>query len=111
MRQMRVRGLLVYCSDYKCSHWGNISADRWRDYVRLSDLEVLFVCSGLRREASRDQAGLRVEQTAAGERAAPAEHADRCHPTTLKMTAPARGKAEAVSFWQVLFAAPISAWP
>jgi hypothetical protein len=41
---MGVRGLLVYCSDYHCSHWGKISADRGPDNVRLSDLEPLFVC-------------------------------------------------------------------
>ena len=44
MREMGVRGVLVYCSDFKCSHWGRISADRWPDHVRLSDLESLFVC-------------------------------------------------------------------
>ena len=44
MRQMGVRGLLVYCSDYRCSHWGTISGDRWPDDARLSDLEPLFVC-------------------------------------------------------------------
>jgi hypothetical protein len=33
--------LLVYCSDYKCSHSVAISADRWPDDVRLSDLEPL----------------------------------------------------------------------
>jgi hypothetical protein len=44
MREMGVRGLLVYCSDYRCSHSIEISADRWPDHVRLSDLEPLFVC-------------------------------------------------------------------
>jgi len=44
MREMGVRGLLVYCSDYHCSHSTAISADRWPDHVRLSDLEPLFVC-------------------------------------------------------------------
>jgi len=44
MRAMGVHGLLVYCSDYHCSHWTTISADRWPDDVRLSDLEPLFVC-------------------------------------------------------------------
>jgi hypothetical protein len=41
---MGVRGLLVYCSDYHCSHWGKITADQWPDELRLSDLEPLFVC-------------------------------------------------------------------
>src|SRR5437763_13277997 len=44
MREMGVRGVLVYCSDYRCSHWGRIISDRWPDHVRLSDLEPLFVC-------------------------------------------------------------------
>jgi hypothetical protein len=44
MRAAGVRDLLVYCSDYKCSHWSKIGADRWADDVRLSDLEPLFVC-------------------------------------------------------------------
>jgi hypothetical protein len=39
-----VRGLLIYCSDYKCSHSTAISADRWSDHVRLSDIELRFTC-------------------------------------------------------------------
>jgi hypothetical protein len=34
MREMGVRGVLVYCSDYHCSHWGKISADRWGRIIR-----------------------------------------------------------------------------
>jgi len=26
-----VRGLLIYCSDYRCSHWTAISGDKWPD--------------------------------------------------------------------------------
>ena len=44
MRAAGVRGLLVYCSDYKCSHGTAISGDRWPDDVRLSDVEPLFTC-------------------------------------------------------------------
>ncbi len=44
MRAAGVRGLLIYCSDYKCSHWTAISGDRWTDDVRLSDLEPRFIC-------------------------------------------------------------------
>jgi hypothetical protein len=44
MRDMGVRGLLIYCSDYHCSHSIAISGDRWPDHVRLSDLEARFVC-------------------------------------------------------------------
>jgi hypothetical protein len=40
------RGVLIYCSDYKCSHHIAISADQWPDDVRLSDIEDRFVCSG-----------------------------------------------------------------
>jgi hypothetical protein len=38
-REMGIRGLLVYCLDYKCSQNVEISADQWPDHVRLSDLE------------------------------------------------------------------------
>ena len=44
MRGMGVRGLLVYCADYRCSHSIAISADQWPDDLRLSDLEPRFIC-------------------------------------------------------------------
>ena len=43
MRAAGVRGLLIYCSDYRCSHRA-ISGDRWPDDVRLSDVEPRFTC-------------------------------------------------------------------
>jgi hypothetical protein len=39
-----VRGVLVYCSDYKWSHSIAPMADRWPDDARLSDIEPQFVC-------------------------------------------------------------------
>jgi hypothetical protein len=44
VRESGVRGLLVYCQDYKCSHSRAISGDAWPDDVRLSDPELRFVC-------------------------------------------------------------------
>src|SRR5947209_15023657 len=44
MREMGIRGLLIFCPDYKCSHSIAISGDRWPDHVRLSELEPLFRC-------------------------------------------------------------------
>ena len=44
MRAAGVRGVLIYCSDYQCSHSKAISADQWPDHVRLSDLEARFIC-------------------------------------------------------------------
>ena len=44
MRDLGVRGLLIYCSDYRCSHSTAISGDPWPDDVRLSNIEPLFVC-------------------------------------------------------------------
>jgi hypothetical protein len=44
MREMGVRGLLIYCSDYRCSHSTAISGDSWPDDVRLSDIEPRFIC-------------------------------------------------------------------
>jgi hypothetical protein len=45
MRNSGVRGLLVYCCDYKCSHSIAISGNAWPDDVRLSDIEARFVCT------------------------------------------------------------------
>jgi hypothetical protein len=44
MRASGVRGVLIYCSDYRCSHSTAISVDRWPDDVRLSDIEPRFIC-------------------------------------------------------------------
>jgi hypothetical protein len=44
MRASGLRRLLVYRGDYHCAHSVTISAERWSDNVRLSDLEPLFVC-------------------------------------------------------------------
>ena len=44
VRESGVRGVLIYCSDYKCSHHIAISADQWPDDVRLSDIEDRFIC-------------------------------------------------------------------
>ena len=44
MRSSGARGVLVYCSDYKCSHSTAISADQWSNDVRLSDIEPRFIC-------------------------------------------------------------------
>jgi hypothetical protein len=45
MRNSGVRGILVYCSDYRCSHSMALMADHWPDDMRLSDIEAQFVCS------------------------------------------------------------------
>jgi len=41
---MGVRGLLIYCADYRCSHSIAISGDAWPDNARLSDIEERFTC-------------------------------------------------------------------
>jgi hypothetical protein len=46
MRSAGVRGILVYCSDYRCSHHVAISGDRWPDDVRLSDIDVGLKAKG-----------------------------------------------------------------
>ncbi|WP_246229681.1 hypothetical protein [Bradyrhizobium cytisi] len=45
MREMGVRGVLFYCADYRCSRHVALSADRWPDEVRLSDIELRFICT------------------------------------------------------------------
>jgi hypothetical protein len=48
----RVRGLLIYRSDYRCSHSIAMSAGQWADDVRLSDIEPQFVCSACGRRGA-----------------------------------------------------------
>jgi hypothetical protein len=45
MRAAGVRGVLIYCRDYRCSQWTRLDADRWSDGVRLSDVETRLVCT------------------------------------------------------------------
>jgi hypothetical protein len=45
MRTAGVRGVLVYYSDYRCSHSLALIADEWRDDLRLFDLEPRFICA------------------------------------------------------------------
>jgi hypothetical protein len=50
--EMRASGVrVIYCSDYKCSHWMAISGDRWPDDARLSDIEPRFTCQACARGA------------------------------------------------------------
>jgi hypothetical protein len=62
MRSSGVRGLLIYCADYRCSHSIAIDADRWPDDVRLSDLEARFAC----RACGKRGADVRPNWNAAG---------------------------------------------
>ncbi len=43
MRAAGVSSVLVYCSDYRCSHWTRLGAERCADDVRLSDEDMLRV--------------------------------------------------------------------
>jgi hypothetical protein len=52
MRASGVRGLLIYCSDYRCSHSTAISGDSWPDDVRLSDIEPRFTCQACGRKGA-----------------------------------------------------------
>jgi hypothetical protein len=45
MRDMGVRGVLVYCADYQCSRSIAVMADQWPDDLRLSDIEDRFTCT------------------------------------------------------------------
>jgi hypothetical protein len=44
MRRSGVTDILVYCSDYKCSHYVRITSLHWPDHLRLTDIEDRFVC-------------------------------------------------------------------
>ena len=42
---MGVGGVVVYCSDYRCSHSVVVDADQWPDDLSLSDIEDRFTCT------------------------------------------------------------------
>jgi len=47
MRAGGQRGFIVFCSDYRCSHnvkWPASEVDKWPDHIRISNLELRFVC-------------------------------------------------------------------
>jgi hypothetical protein len=46
------RRLIVYCSDFKCSHSVVVDAAPWGDDVRLSDLEPRFTCKACGRRGA-----------------------------------------------------------
>ena len=51
---MGVRNVLVYCRDHHCSHSTTMSAERWSDEVRLSDVfRVHHLWSPRRRDPAR----------------------------------------------------------
>jgi hypothetical protein len=52
MRSSGVRGVLIYCADYKCSHSIAVDSNRWRDDVRLSDIENQFTCKACGRRGA-----------------------------------------------------------
>jgi hypothetical protein len=65
MRESGVRGLLLFCSDYRCSHNVTLTpsvVDQWPDDLRLSDLEPRFVCQGLSETWSKYQSGLETSE-------------------------------------------------
>ena len=41
MREQGVRGILIYCANYRCSH---STAIGWPDDLRLSDIEPRIIC-------------------------------------------------------------------
>jgi len=45
MRASGVHGVVVFCSAYTCSRCVTLSAEKWADDVRLSDIESQFICS------------------------------------------------------------------
>jgi len=60
IREMGVRGLLVYCADYRCSHSIAVNADQWPDDLRLSDIEDRFTCTACDHRDRRRQRSRRL---------------------------------------------------
>lgn len=49
MRGMGVKGVLIYCC---CGHHIALSADRWPDALRLSDIEPRLICTACGRRGA-----------------------------------------------------------
>jgi hypothetical protein len=47
-------GILIYCPDYKCSHWTRINGDQWPDHTPLTDLKDQFVWQSPRGRSARE---------------------------------------------------------
>jgi len=58
MREMGVRGILIYCADYRCSHSIAVSGDHWPDDLRLSDIEDRCTCTACGKARCRYSPGL-----------------------------------------------------
>ena len=52
MRESGVTAVLIYCSDFRCSHSVEMLADHWPNDVRLSDIESRFVCTACGRKGA-----------------------------------------------------------
>jgi DNA-binding PadR family transcriptional regulator len=52
MREMNVRGLLINCSDYRCSHWIAIIADQWAVDRQAVGLKPRFTCQACGRKGA-----------------------------------------------------------
>jgi hypothetical protein len=61
-----VRGLLVHCADYRCSHSIAISGDGWPDDVRLSDIEDRFICTACGKRGADVRPDFNFGKTRAG---------------------------------------------
>jgi hypothetical protein len=64
--EMGVRGVLVYCADYRCGHSVALSAHRWPDDLRLSDIEPRFVCAACGKRGAEVRPDFNWEKKPAG---------------------------------------------
>ena len=64
MRESGVFRIDVFCSDDRCSHSTRLSADRWPDHVRLSDIEPQFVWKACGKRGADVRPDFRYSKTA-----------------------------------------------
>ena len=88
MRASGVRGVLIYCADYHCSHSTAVSADQWPDDVRLSDLEDKFVCTVCGQRGADVRPDFRLGQEASGRQLTTFEGRERSEPRLARHSPP-----------------------
>jgi hypothetical protein len=81
--EMRASGVFridVFCSDYRCSHSTRLSADRWPDHMRLSDIEPQCVCKACGKRGADVRPDYPCGNTKAGQSEEVKGSADRGRP-------------------------------
>src|SRR6516165_4152596 len=78
MCEQGVRGILIYCQDFHCSHSVATIADRWPDDLRLSDIEDRFTCTACGKRGANVRPDFNWDRVKAHQRPCPVRRSPTC---------------------------------